>query len=320
MKRLSIITALLLGGLLAAGLASCSPHEFPDDYYGRRFRVRLVFDEDLPQLRVIRPSTKAGYAAGRTRYTAQLFRYQDESAFGLNPEYTFSFTRKDLWDLDTTIVLPPVGDKYKLALWVDFADDDDSVSFRPTSFERIVLSKEYRMGERARDAFFGTLDIDPDALEDEGVLTLLMQRPVAQIRFILPEALTFLTGRKLDLGGLHTTLRYTAPVPDTFNLLRGRSSGARSGISVQVTPEIDPSSGALVFCSDFVLAEEEQTSVSVYFGVRDDDGALLFSYTGDVPVLRAHRTDIVYGNTSDMPGGIGIDPGFDWEIEIPIEM
>ena len=322
MTRVLKILLPLLGGLFLSGLCGCSPHEFPDDW-GDGCRVRLVFDETLPQYQVLHPATKGeGYAPRKVRYTAKLFRFKEASAYGLNPDYSFSFTRTELDDLDTTIVLPRMEGRFKLAVWADFVDEEDSLSWKPDDFERIVLAKDYRLGERERDAFCGTLDIDPDEVKrNDEPLTMTLRRPVAQIRFYLSNADEFLAEQNTDLGGLYVTFRYTAPIPDTYDLLRGHSSGARSGVRLSLYPEIDPFSGELVFFSDFILAEEEPTSVSVYFAVRDDDGEPYFTFRGDVPILRAHRTDVCFGPQDDdgSGGGVGIDPGFDGSYNISID-
>ena len=322
MTRLLKLIPLLLGAALLAGLCGCSPHEFPDDW--NSCRVRLVFDETLPQYQVIRPATKAeGYAPKKIRYTAKLFRFKEGDAYGLNPDYSFSFTRTQVDDPDTTIVVPLLKGRFRLALWADFVDEEDSLSYKPDDFEHITLAKDYRVGERERDAFCGMLDIDPDVrLGRDEPLTMVLRRPVAQIRFYLPNAQEFLEENDTDLGGLYVTVRYTAPIPDSYDLLRSHSSGGRSGVRLQVYPDIDPFSNNLVFFSDFILAEEEETKVGVYFAVRDDDGVPYFTYRGDVPILRAHRTDVCFGpegGDDGTGGGVGINPGFDGSYTISID-
>ena len=180
------------------------------------------------------------------------------------------------------------------------------------------MTAGYAFGERQRDAFFGTADIELSRKGLTESVTIEMHRPVAQLRFILPDALTFLTGRGIDANTLRASLAYTSPLEDTFNLLLGQSSGSREGASLTATPWIDPSSGALVFCTDFLLVNDVQSSVSVDFQLRDAAGKELFGYQGEVPLLRAHRTDVSFGYSSDIdnPGGIGINPGFESEIEI----
>ena len=315
-----ILFPLLIGGLLLAGFSGCSPHEFPESETGD-YAIRLVFDEELPLLTTVRPGTKAGSDAAETRYTVQLFPYRGELVFAMDPAYTFTFTRDELDDLETSFTLPVTGSRYKVAVWTDWRDKSGGESYDPTNFEHISMSGTYLTGDRQRDAFFGSADIE---LSHEGLtapVTILMHRPVAQIRFILPEAMTFLTGRGIDATSLRATLRYTAPIADRFNLLLGQSSGARDGVSFTAIPWIDPSSGALVFCSDFVLTNDVQEQVVVDFSLADASGTVLFTYQGEVPVLRAHRTDVSWGyepGDIDKPGGVGIDPSFDTETEIYI--
>lgn len=315
-----ILFPLLLCGLLLAGFCGCSPHEFPESESGT-YSIRLVFDEDLPLLTTVRPGTKAESDAAQTRYTVQLFPYRGELVFAMDPEYTFTFTRDELEELETSFTLPMTDARYRVAVWTDWTDKSGGASYDPANFEHISMSESYLSGDRQRDCFFGSADVE---LSREGLkapVTVLMHRPVAQIRFILPEAMTFLTGRNIEASSLRASLRYTEPLADRFNLLLGQSSGAREGVSLSAVPRIDPSSGALVFCSDFVLTNATEEKVSVDFSLADASGTVLFTYQGEVPVLRAHRTDVSWGydpGDIDKPGGVGIDPGFDAEIEIQI--
>lgn len=318
--------SLILGAVLA--LAACTPHEFPvpaGGSEGRDYPVQLVFSDGMPALRTISATKADGTAAPlRARYNVQVFRYVGEFQYGLDPDYSFTFTRPGWEDLDTTVFLPVDPAHYKVAVWTDLVVTDGSPAYDATDFEAVSYAESFGTGPR--DAFFGTVDLDLSDSATGAPKPLELVRPVACIRFILPEALTFLSGRNLDAAAVVSTLRYTTALPEGFNLFLRRNRATRAaGASFTSTASLD-FDGNLVFCTDHVLAGDVESNVGVDFTVRDASGNALYRYTGDVPVLRGRVTTVTFkssGGTdpddpTDKTGGIGIDPGFDGEIEIEI--
>lgn len=318
--------------LLAAGalLASCNPHEFPtgEGDPAQDFSVRLVFEEDMESLTVDgQPATKAGRASLGYRYAVQLFRYHGESQFGLTPDYTYEFTRKsNVVALDTTLYLPIDPVKYQVYTWVDRLDEAGEPFYDASDFEDIRIGADYTAGATARDAFVGQTDLDLSGRYVAGERlqrTLHLVRPVAQLRFVAPEALTFLsyTGG-VGSDRMQAELRYKEPVQDGYNLFRDRTLATREGASVTMRPELD-ASGELVFCSDFVFAPAGQDgTVDVEFRLTDLEGNPISSFSGEVPVRRGWTTTVTFA-IPDLGGGnktsgIGINPGFDDEIEIQL--
>lgn len=325
MRRTPHITLLLAAALLLA--AGCDPHEFPEGRPidpMRDFSLQVLFDDELPELHREVVNTKATAGAPRTRYTVKLYRYQGDFVYGLTPDYSWTFTRGELQALDTTIFLPVEAARYKAVGWVDWVDDEGRPYYDETDPEDIHTVSDYLPGEFARDAFFGTAEVDLSDQYTAGLpvqSTVWMKRPVAQLRFIAPEALTFLSRAGVGSDEMYATLRYTTDLPDGFDMLRDRTGSTRRGVSLSDYPVMD-TSGELVFLSDFFFCPDEETSVGVDFQVIDKDGKVLASYAGSLPVRRGHHTTVSFvppgGGGGDTPGGIGISPGFDDEIEIPI--
>ena len=321
MRRFRIPTLLLA---VAVVLAACDPHEFPVSDGGnslRDFSLKLTFDDELPGHRQVLP-TKAEESA-QPRYTVLLWRYENGIAFGAVPDYSCSFTRSALADLDTTIFLPVPPARYRVAAWVDWVGGDAGPGYDLTDPERIVSSEEYSTGERARDAFTVVTDYDLEGFFTAGETlqkTVTLRRPVAQVRIVAPEALTFLAMTGVDPSEMHATLRYTAPIPAGFNVLQGTLVGERSDVTLSGTPRFD-ASGELVFLSDFLFFTDESAAVTVDFTLADQSGKDLIVFSGEIPLRSSHSTtvsfDTPYGG-DEKPGGIGISPGFDDEIEVPI--
>ena len=312
--------AALLAALL---VAACDPHEFPvsdSGDAGRDFSLTLSFADELPDYRHITP-TKAGEAA-RMRYTILLWRYSNASAFGLDADYRFTFERSSVAELDTTIYLAVDPAKYRIAAWVDWVGGDAGPGYDIDDPEQIRLPETYESGEHARDAFTVVTDYNVDGYLVAGETfqkTLSLHRPVAQLRIVAPEALTFLAQTGLDPSQMRATLRYTSPIPDGYNILMGTTFGARRDVTLTGTPRYD-TSGELVFLSDYIFLLDD-ASVTVEFTVTDLSGKEIIVYSGSLPLRNSHATtlsfDTPYGG-DDKPGGIGISPGFDDEIEVPI--
>lgn len=322
MRRFRLKTFLFAAAVV---LAACDPHEFPVSDGGdamRDFSLKLVFDDELPDHQQVLP-TKAEEAA-QPRYTILLWRYEREGAFGLDPDYIYSFTRSAIAELDTTIYLPVRPAKYRVAAWVDWTGGDAGSGYDTSDPEHIVFPAEYPTGEHARDAFTMVMDYDPSGYLTVGETyqkTVTLRRPVAQLRIVAPEALTFLAMTGLDPSQMQATVRYKQPIYEGYNVLMGTLVGSREGVSLTGTPRFD-ASGELVFLSDFVFFPDESAKVTIDFTLSDLVGKQIIVFSGEVPLRSSHSTtvsfDTPYGG-DEKPGGIGISPGFDDEIEVPID-
>lgn len=328
--RLRMKYAGLCGGILGMLLlGACNPHEFPTSEGGdpgRDFSVRLRFVDDLPVLRTISGDTKASGEPGRYRYSVELLRYLDDVSYRLTPDYAYSFTRSErISELDTTVYLPIDPARYRVLAWVDREDSGGGAAYDVSDFEFISVATGYTRGNASRDAFCGSRVLDLEGFITAGEVyqeTLTLKRPVARLRFYAPEALTFMTRTGADLSTLTATLTYVSPIPEGYNLLRDMTMRTHADAKVTAAPQMN-AEGELEFITDHVFSTEAGASLSVDFRVTDAEGKVLCSYTGDVPVQRGKETRVTFtgsGGGGGTSGGIGINPGFDSEIEIPISI
>ena len=320
MRRFRIPTLLLAA---AVALTACDLHEFPGDTGDSRrdFSLKLAFSDELPELQNIAP-TKAGESA-KLRYTILLWRYENQTVFNVRPDYSFTFQRSSMSELDTTIFLPVNPAKYRVAGWVDWVGGEAGPGYDLTDPEHVVYP-DYSSGEYVREAFTVVTDYDVDGMYAAGETyqkTVTLERPVAKLRIVAPEALTFLTMTGLDLSEMNVTLRYTMPIPEGYNILTGATYGVRSNVTMTCKPRLD-TSGELVFVSDYLFLADDNAAITVDFTLSDTSGKDLIDYSGEVPLRDNHSTtvsfDTPYGG-DEKPGGIGISPGFDDEIEVPID-
>lgn len=320
----------LCGGILAMLLlGACNPHEFPTSEGGdpgKDFSVRLQFVDDLPVLRTISGDTKASGEAGAYRYSVELLRYVDDVAYKLTPDYVYSFTRSErISVLDTTVYLPIDPARYRVVAWVDRLDADAEAGYDVSDFEFISVAEGYDLRKGTRDAFTGTRVLDLEGYNTAGEVvqeTLKLTRPVARIRFYAPEALTFLGRVGVDAASMKVSLRYTTPIAEGYNVLRDVTMSTLKDVSLNAVPEMN-TDGELEFITDHLFTPAEGTTVNVDFRITGPKDQVLCSYVGAVPVQRGKETRITFtgsggGGGGGTSGGIGINPGFDSEIEVPI--
>lgn len=322
----------LCGGILAMLLlGACNPHEFPTSEGGdpgKDFSVRLQFVDDLPVLRTISADTKATAQAGAYRYSVELLRYVDDAAYKLTPDYVYSFTRSErISVLDTTVYLPIDPARYRVVAWVDRLDADAEAGYDVSDFEFISVAEGYDLRKGTRDAFTGTRVLDLEGYNTAGEVvqeTLKLTRPVARIRFYAPEALTFLGRVGVDAASMKVSLRYTTPIAEGYNVLRDVTMSTLKDVSINAVPEMN-TDGELEFITDHLFTPAEGTMVNVDFRITGPKDQVLCSYVGAVPVQRGKETRITFtgsggGGGGGTSGGIGINPGFDSEIEVPIDL
>lgn len=321
----------LCSGILALLLlGACSPHEFPTSEGGdpgKDFSVRLKFVDDLPVLRTVDGDTKASGQSSAYRYSVELLRYVDDVSYRLTPDYVYSFTRSErITELDTTVYLPIDPARYRVVAWVDQVYADGSEGYDLSDFEYISVAKGYERDIRLRDAFSGAKVLDLEGMTTAGEVyqeTLKLTRPVARLRFFAPEALTFLSRAGVDAASMKASLTYTA-IPEGYNLLRDMTTSTLKSVTLTSVPQMN-TEGELEFCTDHLFSTAEGTTVNVDFRVTGPENKVICSYTGEVPIRRAHETCVTFGaggggGGGGTPGGIGISPGFESEIEIPISI
>ncbi len=324
--------ASLCGCILGMLLGACDPHEFPSSGGGdpgKDFSVRLQFDDALPELRTLSGLTKASGQPARYRYTVELLRYLDDVSLKLTPDYVFSFTRSErISVLDTTVYLPIDPARYRVMVWMDRLDEEGNAGYDISNFEYITMAGSYETGKGFRDAFVGSKVLDLEGLTTAGSVvqeSLTMTRPVARIRFYAPEALTFLSQAGVDAASMKVTLRYTSPIGDGYNVLRGKTMTTIDNVTLTATPEMN-TDGELEFITDFLFTPPEGMVLDVDLKVTDNREHVLASFVGEVPILHGHETLATGddggggggGGGGGQSGGIGINPGFDSEIEVPI--
>lgn len=220
----------------------------------------------------------------------------------------------------------PEGE-YTVLAWSDFRNDESDNHFHDaTDFSGIELVNHVGNTDY-RDAFKGVAQlIKLEAPEDENSavtnITVEMKRPLAKFELVIDnfaETMNKVTSNSKNSSESEykILIAYPGYMPTVYNLKTDRTVDAATGMSVQSTFNmIDSNRASLGF--DYYFNNDARSSAEVIVYVTDNENNVVAkSATLIVPTRRDMHTvvtgDILSVNSS---GGVGIDPGFDDDINI----
>ena len=215
--------------------------------------------------------------------------------------------------------------RYHVVAWMDYVDNgsvDDKYYTIPSLSSISVPAAGNYIGD---DRWNATVDA-----------TVTLQRPMAKIEFITTDIDKFLDElaarrakagtiaenllvKNPDLSTIRVQVEYAGYFPSGFNAYTNKPNDARTGMSFgcNMTPLTDKEAH---LASDYIFVNGSESAVKVDLTIRDSEGNLLNRIEGiDVPIVRGKLTTVRDEFlTRDYAPGIGIDPGFDGEIDIVI--
>lgn len=233
---------------------------------------------------------------------------------------------------------------YQVVAWMDYVDCGSAADkyYTVNSLSSICVPEagDYIGDEDHKDTYVARQAIDLRGYRDwwnvvvDETVTLL--RPMAKIEFITTDIDKFLedlASRRLkagtvsdellsenpDLSTIRVQVEYAGYFPSGFNAYTNKPNDARTGMSFgcSMKPLTDKEAR---LASDYIFVNGSESAVKVNLLIRDAEGHLLNEVGGiDVPIVRGKLTTIRDEFlTRDYAPGIGIDPGFDGEIDIVI--
>lgn len=218
--------------------------------------------------------------------------------------------------------------EYDVVVWTDFTETEEHPRFYNSSdfnsvkidYPNYAASTDFRDAHRGRTRF--TLDGTGGEIEVE------MKRPLAKYEFITTDLSEFLDNesRRLNRSSRATMddykviIYYSTYHPSSYNAVDDWNSDSATGVSfetqVTVTGESEASLGF-----DYVFINDISTgAVEVTIVVNDLDGnRVAQSQQLHVPLRRDHHT-LLRGAflTMNGSGGVGIDPGYDGDHNVPL--
>ena len=233
---------------------------------------------------------------------------------------------------------------YHIVAWAEYVDagslDDKYYIVESLSSISIPEVGGYIGNEDAKDTYVAVQEMDLRSYRDLWDVAVshdvILTRPMAKIEFITTDLEKFLyelesqhsKGEPVadnllsdnpDFSSISIEVQYAGYFPTGFNARANKPTDARTGMAF-TCKMTRLSAGEARLASDFVFVNGSESSVQVNLLIRDRDGNLLNEVGGvKVPVVRGRLTTIKDEFlTKNYAPGIGIDPGFDGEINITI--
>ena len=234
--------------------------------------------------------------------------------------------------------------RYHVVAWMDYVDDGSTADkyYNVNSLSSISVPEDgnYIGDEDHKDTYVAQQEIDlkdyRDRWNETVDATVTLQRPMAKIEFITTDIDKFLDKlaarrakagniaenlltKNPDLSTIRVQVEYAGYFSSGFNAYTNKPNDACLGMSFGccMTPLTEKEAH---LAGDYIFVNGLESAVTVNLTLRDGDGNLLNRVKGiNVPIVRGKLTVIrdEFLTRSYTPG-IGVDPGFDGEIDIVI--
>ena len=339
----------MIGGVLLTVSCNRSIMEYPENggIDPTKVHVNVTFAVDP----TLEPYSKAGTAARSdgdatydVRWIIEIFRDAiegkpvEQRVLSCDPASDGNHSIETAFDLHAA--------KYKVVVWMDHVDDgsieDKYYTVQSLSAISIPETEDYIGNEEHKDTYVGNQELDLTAYRDQWGQTInrtiMLERPMAKIEFIttdvdkLLDEWTAQTGQngiagsdqeeiasRTDVSSWQVRVEYAGYFPSSFNAYTNKPNDAREGVSFTSTMTILSAQEARLG-SDYIFVNGNESAVYVNLTLLDDRGNVMNEVQGiEVPIIRGKLTSIRDEFLSqDFTPGIGIDPGFDGNIDIVI--
>lgn len=235
--------------------------------------------------------------------------------------------------------------RYYVVSWLDYVDDGSVADkyYKAASLSAIHIpdTSEYVGDEERKEAYTGREELDLtryyNIWQADMACEMRLETPAARIEFIATDYDKLIektasssemrhfsragvpyTG-EVDLSQIQVSVLYAGYFPSGYNAYAGKPNDAALGVSFDCTAR-PLSDTEMRLAGDHVFVNGSESAVTVNLQVKDRNGVLLNEVEGvRVPVVRGKLTTI-RGDflTRSFSSGIGIDPGFDGEINVVI--
>lgn len=321
----------------ALTIASCV-HEYPDDGKGiDPTRISLTVELTTnPKINASSVFSKSANTAPYVWFVVEIY----EEDFGGKPVLRHEASAPKNEDGSASIVFNTSlnAGKYRLAAFATCVEDEqgNGSHYDMTDLGGIVFAnEEYTGSTDLKECYDLRMDIDlpNDEWFGEKTLSGTLEPPVGRVEIIAEDAKEFLTKQAelLSKSGIETEEEqmwegykarwdYALYFPTKYNAFTGVPTDAQTGIMFlsEMTPLSD---NEVLMGYDYVFVNGDRTRVNITLSLVDKEtGEILNSYSGLTAEINKGETSVIRGDflTTSNKSGIGIDTGFEDEINIPL--
>lgn len=227
--------------------------------------------------------------------------------------------------LTVTFNLTLPSGAYSLLAWCDYVDPaspNADLHYSTADLTDVTLAGDYDGNDHSRNAYSGMAPIDFTVYEGDTTTVITSDvalKPImGMIKFVATDYNQFLV-KPLSV---RVMVAYPGFLPHRYSVLRGVPFDATTGIyfiTNELTELSTEGDGSATLGYDYVMVNGDESSVTVALGLYNDEGKLVGqSGNINVPIRRGGLT-VVKGHfltKTQSSGGIGIDPGFEGDINV----
>lgn len=320
-------------------VSSCYVHQFPDDGTLAEVNIQLYYDTDLPPFLTLEVDSMLTKSSSEMdlRYILRFHRKLSDGSYARESEYSYTFTKDDVTDLNHNVTMYVPEGEYRLLVWSDYVlqGTDEDYFYDTQNFSGVIVNTDpYTGNDDSKDAFTGAVDVEViryGSQEDPVRAVVNMRRPLAKFVFITTDLDDFITkmielygeetgeplDQTIDLEAYDVIFFYKSFVPTEFNMFTDKPVDAKTGLRFQSKLErISETEAEMGF--DYVLVNGTEIEIIVAVGLFDKEGNQLSMSTDiTVPIVRSKLTT-VRGSflMQEAGGGVYIDSSYDDEFNI----
>lgn len=346
--------AIVLLSLLALSSCDMTIHEYPGvnkikltvecsvDMANPEHFVTVACDPDKGTSYVVRTQSVGTLGTRFTepvclRYIIDLYRVTaSHSAF---VERKVCFADVDDPNPQAIVSYEVEAMEYKVLVWCDYVQDDvrESWYYQTDDLRKILYSDIEVVDNNDKDVFTNAIDVDLteyyyQAGEFEVVRQIDLERPKGRYKCITTDINDYVMNSE-DLQEITSVVTYTQYVSAGYNVEEQKPNYFEPTRTYITTTSIDQiKDGELELCYDYVFVNGKQTNVKINFHffkgavtIDEQTGAVIgeeiSNWSGIVVPLKRNMETVIEGRlltASFGTGGIGIEPGFEGEIVIPV--
>lgn len=224
--------------------------------------------------------------------------------------------------------------QYKVLVWSDYvkaATPDENLYYNPASLTPVMPQGNYVGNNDRKDCFRACADLDlreyADGWAETRNLDVTLTRPVGRYEIVTTDLGAFRT--RLQQGLIKGTdftvrVRYADYRATGYNVLANVPKNFLSYLFYNVTLKTEAWSGeeaSMRLAFDYCLVEPAGTQIPLEIEVLNGQGEQVSRSLLTIPVSQGYNT-VVSGRfmTGTEDGSVGIDPGYDGERNIEVEL
>ena len=126
---------------------SCYVHQFPKDGTPAQVDIQLYYDTDLPPFLTLDVDSMYTKSSSERdlRYILRFHRRLSDGTYARDAEYSYTFTKDDVTDLNHNVTMfVPEGD-YRLLVWSDYVNQgsEEHLYYNTDNFTDIIMHPYY---------------------------------------------------------------------------------------------------------------------------------------------------------------------------------